>query len=268
MILEHHGSDAGLLEWIRVHSWDQNIFWNCPVNERLDHQENYRTRCTLRLLHQTHDHRTVCNGRPEFCDLRLDQFLFPGSHNSGTGQSSGSFQCAFKNQDLDIVEQLEFGIRFFDVDTIFTDTLGCDGLSTGHGNAPEMGIYQCYGPMSSLLTDMRRWLDNHPSEVVVIDFGNIEYEEETIPELVTALQHTFSAQSTSVKLNSQFKETGSWPTLREAVQNNERIFVFIRDKTGALNTGDNHTDIVTEHTFKPTETSVPEKSEGEASIIF
>ena len=115
---------------------------------------------------------------------------------------------------------------------------------------------------------MRRWLDNHPSEVVVIDFGNIEYEEETIPELVTALQQTFSAQSTSVKLNSQFKETGSWPTLGEAVQNNERIFVFIRDKTGALNTGDNHTDIVTEHTFKPTETSVPDKSEGEASIIF
>ena len=37
---------------------------------------------------------------------------------------------------------------------------------------------------------MRRWLDNHPSEVVVIDFGNIEYEEETIPELVTALQQT------------------------------------------------------------------------------
>ena len=89
--------------------------------------------------------------------LRFDQFLFAGSHNSGTGQAKGSFQCAFKNQDLDITEQLEFGIRyctvlyctllefgirFFDIDVIFSHALGCNGLETGHGAKPEVGLYQ------------------------------------------------------------------------------------------------------------------------------
>ena len=103
-----------------------------------------------------------CNGSPEFCGLRcrgvddisqyfhnifttllrFDQFLFAGSHNSGTGQAKGSFQCAFKNQDLDITEQLEFGIRFFDIDVIFSHALGCNGLETGHGAKPEVGLYQ------------------------------------------------------------------------------------------------------------------------------
>ena len=60
-----------------------------------------------------------CNGHPDFCKLRFDQFVFPGSHNAGTGQSDGLFTCFFKNHDLNIREQLDFGLRFFDIDTTF-----------------------------------------------------------------------------------------------------------------------------------------------------
>ena len=64
------------------------------------------------------DESAWCNGSQEFCDLRFDQFLFPGTHNSGTGQKKGVFQCSSKNQDLTISQQLDFGIRFFDLDII------------------------------------------------------------------------------------------------------------------------------------------------------
>ena len=38
------------------------------------------------------------------------------------------------------MEQLELGIRLFDIDTIYsTGMLGCDGLETGHGSNPELG---------------------------------------------------------------------------------------------------------------------------------
>ena len=87
--------------------------------------------CIKMTKYQSNKDDLVCNGRTEFCKLNFQQFLFPGSHNSGTGQKTGSFKCAFKNQDLDIVEQLEFGIRFFDIDVIFTHFLGCGGLATG-----------------------------------------------------------------------------------------------------------------------------------------
>ena len=30
-----------------------------------------------------------CNGASEFCNLRVDEFLWPGTHNAGTGQSQG-----------------------------------------------------------------------------------------------------------------------------------------------------------------------------------
>ena len=132
---------------------------------RLDYEQRHTSRCQLDILHDTSEDDIVCNGRAEFCKLRFDQFLFLGSHNSGTGQKNGSFRCAFKNQDLDILEQLEFGIRFFDVDIIFSHAFGCHGLETGHGSKPDLGLYQCYGKLSILLSDMRRWLDHHKSEV-------------------------------------------------------------------------------------------------------
>ena len=92
--------------------------------------------------------------------------------------------CLSKNQDMNIVEQLEFGIRFFDLDVIYsTSLLGCNGLETGHGKHPEVGLYQCYGRMKQLLSQMAGWLDRHRSEVVVLHFGNIELKYNTIPRL-------------------------------------------------------------------------------------
>jgi len=265
--LQHSGSNAGLLDWVKLHSWDVNKEWTCYIGVRLDYDESHSSRCQLEILHDTSNDNIVCNGRAEFCKLRFDQFLFPGSHNSGTGQKNGSFRCAFKNQDLDILEQLEFGIRFFDVDIIFSHAFGCHGLETGHGSKPELGLYQCYGKLSILLTDMRRWLDHHKSEVVVLNFGNIEYPSETIPALVEMLNSMFPApsQTTSVTLNDQFKLTGSWPTLEQAVRSNQRIFVFIRDAAGVITQQD--TMMVKEIKVKPTEKTDTTKSKGEVKIL-
>ena len=36
-----------------------------------------------------------CNGASEFCNLRVDQFLWPGTHNAGTGQSQGGTKLLY-----------------------------------------------------------------------------------------------------------------------------------------------------------------------------
>jgi hypothetical protein len=43
-----------------------------------------------------------------------------------------------------VVEQLDFGIRFFDFDIIYSKGVlpSCNGLETGHGKYPEALIYQ------------------------------------------------------------------------------------------------------------------------------
>ena len=78
---------------------------------------------------------------------------------------------------------------------------------------------------------MRRWLDLHPSEVVnctvlhftvlyctvlyctalqvvALNFGNIEYPEETVPALLEQLGDSFPDTSTGVKLNTHYKQSG------------------------------------------------------------
>jgi hypothetical protein len=39
-----------------------------------------------------------CNGKPEFCAIPFNRFLFPGTHNAGTGQASGYLPQFYKNQ--------------------------------------------------------------------------------------------------------------------------------------------------------------------------
>jgi len=250
LTLEHEGANAGMLEWIQIHSWHSVFGFFCSIQTRLDYTSKHVTQCQLQQTDQWAQRQEFgCNGRMEFCQLRFDQFLFPGTHNSGTGQSEGVYKCAYKNQDLDILEQLEFGIRFFDIDVIYSETFGCTGLETGHGSHPEIGLYQCYGKMDILLEDMRNWLDQHPSEVVVLNFGNIEWPEETIPSLMETLINKFSPEENRVGLNTAFKKTGTWPTLAEAVDTNQRVFVFLRDSIGAVT--ENELEIVREVKVKP-----------------
>ena len=107
-----------------------------------------------------------CNGHSDFCSLNFANFTFAGTHNAGTGQSDYRIlHCAAKNQvrnahigdstvgwfsatllpfqDLEVVNQLDFGIRFFDFDIIYsTSAPFCSGLETGHGKYPGFGIYQ------------------------------------------------------------------------------------------------------------------------------
>jgi len=250
MTLHHEGANAGLLEWIRIHSWHSAFYFNCIVETRLDYRSEHVTTCQMEQTESWKlSQQFGCNGQQEFCVLRFDQFLFPGSHNSGTGQSEGNYKCAYKNQDLNILEQLEFGIRFFDLDVIYSTTFGCSGLETGHGSHPELGLYQCYGRMDALLGQMRVWLDEHPSEVVVLNFGNIDWPEQTIPSLMETLIDKFSSQDGRVRINRAFKEKGYWPTLGEAVDSNERVFVFLRDSIGAVT--ENELEIVKEIKVKP-----------------
>ena len=232
--LSHDGSDAGRVEWVMLHPWHNKQVYSCQIGVRLDYTSHYETHC--RLFNSTPGSNDTnylgfdCNGHQDFCWLRFDQVLFPGTHNSGTGQREGLARCASKNQDMDIIQQLEFGIRFFDLDVIYSKSLlGCSGLETGHGSHPSLGLYQCYGRMEDLLQGMARWLDNHRSEVVVLHFGNIALADQTVPRLKTAIRKVFSSES-GVKINTRFKRTGHWPLLADAVHQNQRVFIFIRDE--------------------------------------
>ena len=66
-------------------------------------------------------------------------------------------------------------------------------------------------------------------------------------------------------INVKYKQTGTWPTLGEAVSSNERIFVFIRDSVGAI--AEEDTEFVKEIKVKPGYDRDIDREEGAATIM-
>ncbi len=61
------------------------------------------------------DTTPTCNGYPQLCDRRLDEVVFAGTHNSMSAADSHGWLIA--NQDRDLAEQLNDGIRLFKIST-------------------------------------------------------------------------------------------------------------------------------------------------------
>ncbi len=66
----------------------------------------------------------ACNGYPVLCDRRLDEVVFAGTHNSMSAADSHGWLIA--NQDHDINQQLNDGIRLFKISTHYA-TADADG---------------------------------------------------------------------------------------------------------------------------------------------
>lgn len=205
-------------------SFGNEEFYRCQIGIKLDGSDEASFECG-RLQSGQEQHQSNCNGQASFCGLRFDQFLFAGSHNSGTGESdSRMMECAFKNHDLDITEQLDFGMRMFDFDIVYSEGSAppfCNGLETGHGRFPW--VYQCFGQLGTIFNKARTWLEAHKNDCIVLYFGEVENEQETFPRLVKLLKKTFGSL-----LSDAYKKTGEWPTLGEAVASGRRVFVFVR----------------------------------------
>ena len=95
----------------------------------MDNDEKYKASCQPE---EADFEENGCNGRVGFCDIPFNKFTFPGAHNAGTGQKDDpNFPCFYKNQDLNVREQLDFGLRFLDLDVIYSLGGNCKGLETG-----------------------------------------------------------------------------------------------------------------------------------------
>ncbi len=110
-----------------------------------------------------------CNGLSDLCDLRIDQATFPGSHNSGSGFDgvlkywSGihAASCFYRNQDKSFSGQLEFGIRYFDVDTCYGENEALNCHCSGSGSCAYTGSIE------KGLLQIDKWMKSHSNEVMI-----------------------------------------------------------------------------------------------------
>jgi hypothetical protein len=149
---------------------------------------------------------TACNGAPALCSRRLNEVLFPGTHNSMSAADSPGW--LFANQRHDVPRQLQDGIRLLLLDAhwgvrgphgrVRTDLpaegsrrnraakalgsvvavrvaerlAGRVGLGTLRG---QREVWLCHTlcelgatSMQETLGEVRRFLDAHPGELVVV----------------------------------------------------------------------------------------------------
>lgn len=106
-------------------------------------------------------------------DIYVSQLSIPGAHDAATkncGLSSG--QC----QDLSITQQLEMGIRFFDLRPVGSSSLG--GLGDG---GDELNIYHgsvsCNITLQAIFDEFNTFLDNNPGEFIIT---LMRWEEESL----------------------------------------------------------------------------------------
>ncbi len=165
-----------------------------------------------------------CNLHPELCDKRFDDVTYLMTHNAHA--DLGAFSSLAANQDGDILVQLEAGVRgiglkVYNTSGHATAWLFCSGapdnLYVYHGD-PTFGCET----FQSVLLRIKTFYESHPNEVIPITI-----EGDAPPAEVMA---AFTAEGMDNYMHEQdFSQ--SWPTLKEMIDANKRLVVFMDDGT-------------------------------------
>ncbi|XP_064622782.1 uncharacterized protein LOC135484986 [Lineus longissimus] len=165
-----------------------------------------------------------CNGHEGLCNLRFDKVTFPGTHNSGANRVMKyggwpyfpALSCMYRNQDYTFTRQLDFGIRFFDIDT------------RAKGNTAYTSHRDAYGrKLWEVMRDIDNWLNSpsHRNEVIAMRFADT-----TMPPGFDRFKPIFRDYFTGAHGKVGTNAMTRWPTLGEAVAQNKRVFIFMANK--------------------------------------
>ena len=203
-----------------------------------------------------------CNGSPDLCDRRLDEVVFPATHNSFAAADEPGW--LFANQRFGIERQLEDGIRAFLIDVHFgapdaengrirTDfqaegasrnkvalAIGPEALRTADLLVGRAGVgrpegerrpYLCHTlcelgaePIDEQLGLFRSFLDANPRDVVIL------FVEPYVPpeEIERALERTDLLEEAA-----EIPTGEPLPTLGELIRAGTRLVVLAEEDGGA-----------------------------------
>ena len=89
------------------------------------------------------------------------------------------------------------------------------------------------GRVIDIFNQVEDWMRNNTEEVIGLHFTRntpSDERDEVFSGLVQLLDLMWGEQSSSTGLNSFYTTNNSWPTLKQAVESNQRIFVFFDEE--------------------------------------
>jgi hypothetical protein len=204
---------------------------------------------------------TRCNGHAALCDRTLDDVAFPATHNSMSAAELPGWYTP--NQRRGMQRQLDDGIRAFLIDThygvarpggfVLTDLtkedrgkvteaaveeLGEEGADrfialhdryAARGGEGTPGTYLCHvvcelgaTKLTTALGWVKDFLDTHPDEVIVLFVEDVVTPEEAAVAF---------SDSGLLRYAYEHGPGSPFPTLRELIESDERLFVMA-ERTG------------------------------------
>jgi hypothetical protein len=158
--------------------------------------------------------KECCNGLSKICDLGVDDILYATAHNA-----MASFEDGFlfgPNHRLQLEKALVAGYRGINL-----DLCNCAGLTVFCHGYCSLGIRG----VNDVLSGINRFLDNNPSEVVMIPL-EINNDADEPVDLDQFYYQMTQIQGFTEKMYVHEDANAPWPTLRESVESNQRIFMF------------------------------------------
>ncbi|CAJ0841856.1 10566_t:CDS:2, partial [Entrophospora sp. SA101] len=127
------------------------------------------------------------------------------------------------NPGYDLTRQLKDGIRLFDLDTCLINGDN-ERVVLCHG----MGLSRALGQeLDTAFKAFRDFIDENPNEIITLEFGDIDGNGGIISNyLQNKLAEYFIDSTTGHILMYTMNSDTTWPTLREMIQNNQRIVIF------------------------------------------
>lgn len=200
----------------------------------------------------------TCNGYAQLCDRRLNEVSFAGTHNSMSAADSPGWYIA--NQDRDIAQQLDDGIRAFKISTHYgtEDSSGfvhtnlvAEGAqlnrvaaklipsaraalqrvskSLSRGAVGKQDVWLCHTlcelgatSMVSFFQTIRRFLELNPNQVLVF------FDEDAVHE--QDLRSAF-VRAGVFKYLARLQPGQPLPTLGQLIRAHKNIVVFSQDPT-------------------------------------
>lgn len=154
-----------------------------------------------------------CNGFPELCNKTLPEVSMVMTHNA----FNAAPRYLVPNQDFTITRQLRDGVRGLMIDV----------YSSPNGPIVYHGLQQTgWERLDAVMGEIFRFLRDNTNEVVVIIFQNSATNEEIMG----------SVENVGL-LPYVYKHGGTWPTLADMIQSNQRLVMMLESSNGNLPEG-------------------------------
>jgi hypothetical protein len=144
-----------------------------------------------------------CNGLDNICDLKVNEVLFAGTHNSYSSTDTG-FPFLLANQGIKLENQLKAGVRSLNL-----DLCGC-------GNEIVLCHNSCLVTRNTkeIYASIVSFLDRNPTEILLITMElNSDLDQAIDLDAVYAEMQTVEGFVEYLYVHSEW--LAPWPTMRE-----------------------------------------------------